>query len=176
MNLFLKMSLSIGIITVIILLIRKFLIKENDMSEESKIKNTVESSREAKNLNPILKDAFDKARIAFVKKYPLIKPILTQTTRSETDQEHDYSKGRTVKGLIVTNAKAGQSPHNYFPAMGFDMAFIGINGKPDWNPVHFKNFSNIIKTFETKILWGGDYPGKFKDAPHFEIRNWKSLV
>src|SRR5690349_5519581 len=49
--------------------------------------------------------------------------FLTQTYRSPDDQAADYAKGRTAPGKVVTNAKPGQSLHNYYPALAFDVAF-----------------------------------------------------
>jgi len=75
----------------------------------------------------------------------------------------------------VTNAKAGQSPHNYNPSFAFDIGFIGIDKNMDWNPKLFKNFGNIITSMSSVTDWGGNWKS-FKDAPHFELKNWKTYL
>jgi len=106
------------------------------------------------------------------------------TLRTNKEQDELYAQGRTKlfdntgKRLgKVTNAKGGQSIHNYscafdivllldkngdgiFEAVSWDMkADFDKDGKPDWMEVadYFKS-----KGWE----WGGDW--KFKDYPHFQ--------
>jgi len=106
--------------------------------------------------------------------YPgLPKPFLTCTYRPNEEQTELYSHGRTIKGPVVTNAKAGQSPHNFNPSHAFDIAFIGLDKKLDWSPELFKLFAQIIK--EDGIVWGGDFKS-MKDNPHFEVKDWKIHV
>jgi len=74
----------------------------------------------------------------------------------------------------VTNAKAGQSFHNY--GLAIDVVPI-INGKAIWdikNPV-WQKIAQIGR--EVGFQWGGDWTG-FKDYPHFEFpkaTSWKVL-
>lgn len=56
--------------------------------------------------------------------------LITCTLRNGTEQELLYAKGRTAPGAIVTNAKAGQSAHNYGLAIDF---VVMDHGKPDWS-------------------------------------------
>jgi peptidoglycan LD-endopeptidase CwlK len=56
--------------------------------------------------------------------------LVTCTYRSPQEQDALYAQGRTDHGGIVTNAKGGQSPHNF--GMALDVVPI-VNGKPDWN-------------------------------------------
>lgn len=55
--------------------------------------------------------------------------IITCTVRSPAEQDALYAQGRTTPGRIVTNAKAGQSAHQYGLALNF---VVMVNGKPDW--------------------------------------------
>jgi hypothetical protein len=87
--------------------------------------------------------------------------------RTYDEQNALYAKGRTASGSIVTNAKGGQSNHNF--GLAFDI--VGItNGKLDYN-LNWESLSTLGKSkgFE----WGGDW--KFKDNPHFENMFGKSL-
>jgi peptidoglycan LD-endopeptidase CwlK len=133
-------------------------------------------SRDIKNLHPILAEAYEKAVIIYKQVYPTAPiPFLTCTHRSNEEQTKLYALGRTVKGSKVTNAQAGQSPHNYLPSLAFDIAFITLAKKLDWNKKHFKNFADIIKKECNVITWGGNFKS-LPDAPHFEFTNWKKYL
>lgn len=132
-------------------------------------------SRNKADLNVILVTAFEQAVREYERLYPeASQPFLTCTYRSDAEQEALYAKGRTEKGSKVTNARAGQSPHNYKPSFAFDIAFIGLNKKLDWSDHLFKTFADIIKLIEPAVECGIDW--KFKDAPHFELRGWKGMI
>ena len=55
--------------------------------------------------------------------------LLTSTFRDMESQAALYAQGRTAPGKIVTNAKGGQSWHNY--RLAFDVVPLR-NGKPVW--------------------------------------------
>lgn len=126
-------------------------------------------SRDLKDLDNTLVEAYNKAKEVYATRYPNEpQPFITCTYRSNDEQNDLYALGRTKKGKIVTNAKAGQSKHNSYPSKAFDIAFIGLDKKLNWSDKHFKNFAAIVKEINPKIIWGGDFK-TIKDAPHFEI-------
>lgn len=118
------------------------------------------------------------------------------TLRTFQEQANIYAQGRTRlfdangKRLgIVTNAKPGQSIHNY--GLAFDIVLLADNDKnksfesvsynttldydgdriADWMEV-----TNILK--RNGWSWGGDWRGKLYDAPHFEKTfnyTWRQL-
>lgn len=89
--------------------------------------------------------------------------LVTCAYRSPEDQDKLYAQGRTVLGVpIVTNARAGQSFHNWKCAI--DVVPL-LMGKPNWNSTYSLT-SKVGK--ECGFFWGGDFTGKFKDFPHFE--------
>ena len=101
----------------------------------------------------------------------------THVLRTIQEQNDLFAQGRTKAGHIVTNAKGGQSIHNY--GLAFDIVILldedknGTFEKAVWNGTHF---NTVVKYFKNKgYEWGGDW--KFKDAPHFQIKgyNWQSL-
>jgi peptidoglycan L-alanyl-D-glutamate endopeptidase CwlK len=101
----------------------------------------------------------------------------THVLRTIQEQNDLFAQGRTKAGHIVTNAKGGQSIHNY--GLAFDIVILldedknGTFEKAVWNGTHF---NTVVKYFKSKgYEWGGDW--KFKDAPHFQIKNynWQSL-
>lgn len=134
-------------------------------------------SRELKDLHPILVDVWQKAEKQWYIIYPdEPKPIITCTNRTNEEQAKLYNSGRTVSGKILTNAKPGQSPHNYLPSYAFDIAFIK-GAIPDWRPILFERFAGIVEKISNKILWGGRFKSmKGGDMPHFEVKNWKQLA
>ncbi|MEK7588369.1 MAG: M15 family metallopeptidase [Patescibacteria group bacterium] len=92
-----------------------------------------------------------------------VQIILVQGFRSTEEQDALYAKGRTEKGKIVTNAKGGQSFHNY--GVAFDVCPI-VNGKVTWKYAElFKKVGSIGESIG--LEWGGNWK-KFKDLPHFQ--------
>ena len=94
----------------------------------------------------------------------------SQTLRTTKEQNDLYAQGRTVKGKIVTNAKGGQSYHNF--GLAFDIVILydrdnnGSFETASWDLD--KYFMQVVSFFKTKgWFWGGDFK-YFKDNPHFE--------
>ncbi|MGE8205356.1 M15 family metallopeptidase [Heyndrickxia sp. NPDC080065] len=122
-------------------------------------------------LNPIVKERTNQLIQQAAKKG--ITVVITDGFRSAKDQDQLYQKGRTVSGNIVTNAKGGESYHNYGLAVDFalktpsgkiiwDMKYDGNkNSKPDWYEV-------VDLAKKLGFTWGGDWP-KFKDYPHLQM-------
>ena len=91
-----------------------------------------------------------------------MKLKVTSGGRTYEEQNKLYAQGRTTKGNIVTNAKAGYSWHNFF--LAFDVVPVE-NGKINWNSKNWKKIGALGKTFG--LEWGGDWK-TFKDLPHFQ--------
>lgn len=132
-------------------------------------------SRSKADLHPMLVEIYNKTEAEFANKYPNApQPFITCTYRSNEEQNALYAIGRTATGRKVTNAKAGQSPHNFKPSRAFDIAFIGLDKKLDWSPELFRNFAAIGKAQSDALQWGGDFKS-IPDAPHFELKGWKEI-
>lgn len=108
---------------------------------------------------------------------------ITQGLRTFEEQAALYAIGRTKPGKKVTNAKAGQSIHNY--GFAVDICMI-INQKEaswdttkDWDNDQIADWYECVKIFAKHGWeWGGNWK-KFKDLPHFDKRgfnNWRKLV
>lgn len=83
--------------------------------------------------------------------------------RSFERQTKLYNQGRTTGGAVVTNAKAGQSFHNYGVAVDFVFRREGYNASSTlWALL---GEVGKMQGFE----WGGDWQG-FVDRPHFEYK------
>jgi LysM repeat protein len=95
--------------------------------------------------------------------------LITQGLRTWEEQDALHAKGHTLaplgKQYIVTNAKGGQSFHNF--GLAFDIVVLDSVGKADWNVAHpyWKRSAEIGKT--VGLEWGGDWKS-FKDLPHFQ--------
>jgi peptidoglycan L-alanyl-D-glutamate endopeptidase CwlK len=92
-----------------------------------------------------------------------IDVLVTQGYRSTAEQNALYALGRTKAGKIVTNAKGGQSKHNFGKA--FDICFL-VNKK-----VSYAGNWNKVGELGEKcgLIWGGRWTS-FPDKPHFEIK------
>lgn len=88
--------------------------------------------------------------------------IITSTYRDFESQNALYAQGRTTAGKIVTNAKAGQSFHNF--RVAFDFVPV-IHGKAQWDDLTlFAECGEIGKL--CGLEWGGDW--KKPDRPHLQ--------
>lgn len=76
----------------------------------------------------------------------------------------------------ITNANAGQSPHNY--SLAFDICPI-IEGKLAWNRLDlFDKIGEMSRDLIIdgyKLKWGGDFISII-DKPHFEMENWRNYI
>jgi len=84
--------------------------------------------------------------------------------RSVEHQNELYSKGRTIGGKIVTNAKGGYSFHNY--GLAIDIVFIDDSNNWTWESDEWQIIGEIGKSIGFE--WGGDW-NEFKDFPHFQM-------
>ena len=97
--------------------------------------------------------------------------------RSFAEQNGLFAQGRTTPGIIVTNARAGDSYHNY--GLAVDIVLLidtdgnGTYDKASWETnVDFdgdghKDWLEVVAIFKRYGWeWGGDW--KFSDKPHFQ--------
>ena len=98
--------------------------------------------------------------------YPL---GISSTYRDYEAQDALYAQGRTKPGNIVTNARGGQSIHNY--GFAFDI-FLNIRGQEYTNNAFFDLAGRIWE--EMGGVWGGSWKG-FVDRPHMEFTGGLSL-
>lgn len=95
----------------------------------------------------------------------------THTLRTFQEQTDLYNKGRIKPGQVVTNAKAGESYHNY--GLAIDITII-FNGKAVWSRGEdfdgdkIPDWMEVVSVFKKYGWeWGGDFK-TFKDYPHFQ--------
>ncbi len=90
-----------------------------------------------------------------------IKLRVTDAMRTFEEQDALYAQGRTKPGDIVTNARAGESFHNY--GLAIDVVQM-VNGKPIYENKNWERIAVIGKSYG--FFWGGDF-NSIKDRPHF---------
>lgn len=106
-----------------------------------------------------------------------VQLVVVQDYRTYAQQNALFAKGRTAPGGIVTNAKGGQSNHNF--ALAVDVFPLWEDGK-----LHMDNKSNaknikILKKVAPVgkgigLEWGGDWKS-FTDNPHFQLKTGKTM-
>lgn len=96
--------------------------------------------------------------------------IITSTYRDDESQTALYAQGRSTPGKKVTNAKAGQSFHNY--RIAFDFCPV-VNGKAQWN-----NAATFTKCGEIAEQIGLEWAGRwksFKELAHCQFTGGLTL-
>jgi peptidoglycan L-alanyl-D-glutamate endopeptidase CwlK len=136
----------------------------------------------------------EEVRIIYVNE---VVPILTGkaavrfafTLRTFAEQQAIYDQGRTKPGSIVTNAKPGQSLHNY--GLAFDIALIvdadgnGTYESTSWDNLKdydkdgISDWMEVVKIYQNHgYEWGGTWR-TFKDLPHLQKtfgHSWSDLL
>jgi len=107
---------------------------------------------------------------------------ITQGLRTFEEQDALYAIGRTKPGKKVTNAKGGQSNHNFGIAIDFcliiDGKEVSWDLKKDYDGDKIADWMEVVKVFRNAgYEWGGLW--KFTDNPHFEKTfglGWRDLL
>lgn len=96
--------------------------------------------------------------------------LVTETLRTQEEQERLYAKGRTQPGKIVTNCRGYQSPHCW--GVAFDFCRNVKGREYDNTDGFFEKVGSIAKELfkdtEYRLFWGGDFK-TFVDKPHIEM-------
>ena len=107
------------------------------------------------------------------------KVRIAQGLRTFAEQDALYAQGRTKPGKKVTNAKGGQSIHNYGLAVDIVLILDGKTAswdeKSDFDKDQQSDWIEVVTEFKRAgFSWGGDWR-TFKDMPHFEKTSGLSL-
>jgi len=94
-----------------------------------------------------------------------------QGLRTKREQDLLYAKGRTIPGGIVTNARGGQSYHNY--GLAFDICLIDKKSC-NWNSIKIYTKIGAIGR-KLGLEWGGDWK-MFRDYGHFQYTGGYSIA
>lgn len=127
------------------------------------------NSRKLEDLNPKVRVLCEK----FIEKCKSqnIDVLITSTYRDGASQDALYAQGRTTAGKIVTNARAGQSYHNW--RVAFDFVPL-VHGKAQWSDV--ATFTKCGEIAESVGLeWAGRWK-KFKELAHCQYTGGLKLA
>jgi hypothetical protein len=113
-----------------------------------------------------------RALLRALKTYALEKGLevkIISGNRTWAEQDALFAKGRTKPGPKVTNARGGQSNHNYQIAVD-----IGLfkDGKYLEESVHYKKLGPLGEALG--LEWGGRWKD-FQDTPHYQIKTGKRI-
>jgi peptidoglycan L-alanyl-D-glutamate endopeptidase CwlK len=89
--------------------------------------------------------------------------------RTWRQQDNLYAIGRTKPGKVVTNARGGQSNHNFKIALDFGVFRDGKyldTAMPNLAAHVHKQVGKLAK--KHGLEWGGSWT-RFQDLPHFEV-------
>ena len=130
------------------------------------------SSRKLTDLHPLMRPLVERFLRSCVKEG--IDLIVTCTYRSDEEQARLYAIGRTKPGRRVTNAKPGQSMHNFrFNGKPASLAVDVVPlraGNPVWGTTgaDLALWQKVGKLGEAAGLeWAGRWT-KFREFPHFQ--------
>jgi peptidoglycan L-alanyl-D-glutamate endopeptidase CwlK len=132
------------------------------------------NSRNLSDLLPVCKAKAEK--FLELAKTAGIDLIVTSTYRDNESQAALFAQGRTKPGAIVTNARPGQSWHNWRCA--FDVVPIR-NGKPVWGTAGadgdlWRKVGEIGE--QAGLEWAGRWTGKFRELAHFQYTGGLTLA
>jgi peptidoglycan L-alanyl-D-glutamate endopeptidase CwlK len=94
--------------------------------------------------------------------------LVVSGLRTAAEQDALYAQGRTAPGHIVSNARAGQSMHNYGLAVDAVPYLQGETGVLNWSP-NTPQFRAMVAALEARdLVWGGSWKS-FPDDDHFQM-------
>jgi peptidoglycan L-alanyl-D-glutamate endopeptidase CwlK len=91
--------------------------------------------------------------------------------RTYAEQNALFAQGRTKPGPKVTNARGGQSNHNFGIAWDVGIFVDGVyyTGKNAKQERAYDDLGALVKSKFVGVLgWGGDWK-KMKDKPHYQL-------
>ncbi|MBD8009290.1 LysM peptidoglycan-binding domain-containing protein [Acinetobacter pecorum] len=107
-----------------------------------------------------------------------VQLVIVQDYRTYTQQDALYAKGRTASGSVVTNARGGQSNHNF--ALAVDVFPLWEDGKLHMDVKSDQKNIKILKKIAPigkgiGLEWGGDWKSII-DNPHFQLKTGKTMA
>jgi len=95
-------------------------------------------------------------------------------TRTYVEQNALYKKGRFgFPGAVVTNARGGQSSHNF--GIAWDIGIFQNGQYRGDSPLYDQAAEAALAAGIDGLEWGGNWKG-FRDLPHFQLATGLTLV
>lgn len=127
----------------------------DNRSESNIISLTPKAQTEARKFLKIMKDNGKNVRII-------------SGTRTYAEQNQLYAQGRNGNKLPkVTNAKGGQSNHNF--GIAWDIGLFDSNGSYNTNNDDYQSIAPLALTVMDTLEWGGNWRS-LKDYPHYQLK------
>ena len=129
-----------------------------------------------KTAHPLIREDLKRYYLEVNNKLPKgVRLRFSHVYRTNEEQDKLYAKRPKV-----TNAKGGQSIHNY--GLAFDIVILfDLDGNGTFETASWKQdkyFAQVVEFFKSHgYTWGGDWNG-FKDNPHFQKDygyTWRTL-
>ncbi|ENW26060.1 hypothetical protein F925_00542 [Acinetobacter lwoffii NCTC 5866 = CIP 64.10 = NIPH 512] len=107
-----------------------------------------------------------------------VQLVIVQDYRTYVQQDALYAKGRTASGSVVTNARGGQSNHNF--ALAVDVFPLWEDGKLHMDVKSDQKNIKILKKIAPigkgiGLEWGGNWKSII-DNPHFQLKTGKTMA
>ncbi|NTV01943.1 MAG: M15 family metallopeptidase [Chlorobiaceae bacterium] len=97
--------------------------------------------------------------------------IITSTYRDFESQKTLWAQGRTMPGKIVTNARPGESYHNW--RVAFDVVPV-VGSKPVWDDMGLWQSIGAVGQ-ACGLEWAGNWK-RFREYPHFQYTGGLALA
>lgn len=99
-------------------------------------------------------------------------PRIGSATRTYAEQDALYAQGRSTAGDVVTQARGGQSKHNF--GIAWDITLHDAKGRYltyDSSGSKLDDYARIGDLCRIKgiVEWGGDWPKRIADQPHLQM-------
>lgn len=105
-----------------------------------------------------------------------VELLITCTYRDAEAQNTLFAQGRTAPGRVVTNARGGQSLHNF--RLAYDLVPLR-GGKPVWSTDNGPDMDlwQLVGALGKAqgLEWAGDWP-HFTEFPHFQFTGGFTLA
>jgi peptidoglycan L-alanyl-D-glutamate endopeptidase CwlK len=102
--------------------------------------------------------------------------LVTQTFRSAAEQDVLFAQGRTTPGNIVTNARGGESWHQW--RLAYDVVPL-LAGKPVWRTsgrdgVLWAKVGALGE--QCGLEWAGRWKGELREMAHFQMTDGLTIA
>ena len=87
------------------------------------------------------------------------------TYRSPEEQNDLYAQGRSRPGKVVTNARGGESYHNW--CLAFDWVPV-LGGKPQWSDTDLYRKAGVLAE-SVGLEWAGRWTGALRETAHCQF-------
>lgn len=88
--------------------------------------------------------------------------------------DYDDTVPTAEREAVVTYADGDKalSPHNYYPSRALDVVVVNTTNKAvTWQDIYYVTLGDYAR--KLGLVWGGSW-SRFKDMPHFEVKDFKN--